>query len=88
MWKMDINQGSDHYGLILDKGVLYNSSGLKAWTHCHYYSVPIITQLEVYYGEISWNITGINSVLIQESITLTLLGIWERIAVFEVVYSH
>ena len=34
------------------------------------HSVPLITQLEIYYGKISWNIIGINSVLIQESIAL------------------
>ena len=36
-------------------------------------SVPLITQLDIYHGKISWNIIGINSVFIQESITLTFI---------------
>ena len=35
--------------------------------------VTLITQLKIYYGEIRWNIIGINSVLIQESIDHTFI---------------
>ena len=71
----------DHYGLIFDKGsILYKPvcSNLGCISiiiitllviHC----VPLITHLEIYYGKISWNIIGINSVLIQESIALTFI---------------
>ena len=63
--------------IILDKGsVLYKPEGSKLGniiiiTLCIIHSVPLIPQLEIYYGKISWNTMGIISVLIQESIALT-----------------
>ena len=77
---MDIHEGLyDYYDLIFDKGsVLYKQVGSKIGciiiiTFLVIHSVPLITQLHIYYGKISWNIIGINLVLIQESIAVTFI---------------
>ena len=73
----------DHYGLILDKGVLYKPEGSKLGfisiiTFLVIHSEPLIIQLDIYYGKISCNITEINSVLIQEKCALTFILYMEK----------
>ena len=62
----------EHCGLILDKGsVLYKPvasmfGNIIINTFLVNHSLPLTAQLGIYYGKISWNKIGINSVLLQK----------------------